>query len=470
MEPSWQFKSGSALEALAAGFRDAGVQFVTNYPGFHSNELTDRLGCVITSINERTAMAIAWGAAAGGMRTVTAFKNVGLNDAADPYLNAQVLAIHAGLVVVVFDDIDDEHSQIRQDSRHYFDFHGGLWFEPMNKQDAYDTALRSFDLSETMQCPVTVRVTNLLCKDTLKSGCYKRIRRDSLPPRPVRTHPIPGEMVVHPITIPAQRDRLATRQLKITELVHLIHPTPQPQTSNSLALTVGHYHDNALPPNSDQYHLRTYPIPERHVEALLAQYREVTVHEHGDPFVYNKVRSLPLGNQLLRYQPMAARKPNRSYHCRSDFEKLFAILRGYPDSVIVGDLGEYTMDPLQSISHCLCYGSAVAVSAGISASRPDRGPIFAVVGDGAFLHWGKSVLAEVLERRLKVTIIVFVNGGCRGTGGQKIPGDLYDIPDTCRVRHVDFTKISMQELQIMVYEAAEHRDLSILFLHQAECN
>ena len=97
--------SPPVIAALAAGFRAGGVTICANHPGFHSHELAAAIGCPVTSRSERAAFAFGWGASLAGARTVVALKNVGLNDAADPFINALFVGCHGGLVVVVFDDI-----------------------------------------------------------------------------------------------------------------------------------------------------------------------------------------------------------------------------------------------------------------------------------------------------------------------------------------------------------------------------
>ncbi len=49
-------------------------------------------------------------------------KHVGLNVAADPFINSALVAIHGGLVVAVADDPGMHSSQNEQDSRFYADF------------------------------------------------------------------------------------------------------------------------------------------------------------------------------------------------------------------------------------------------------------------------------------------------------------------------------------------------------------
>ena len=67
-----------------------------------------------------------------------------------------------GLVVVVLDDWDVEQSQVRQDSRPYADFFPLLWLEPSSVAQAYELARQAPALSEQLESPVVLRVTNLL--------------------------------------------------------------------------------------------------------------------------------------------------------------------------------------------------------------------------------------------------------------------------------------------------------------------
>ncbi len=416
------------IEALAAGLRDGGAAFVANYPGFHSNVLTDLLGCRHTSVNERTAFSMAWGAAAAGSRSVVAFKNVGLSDAADPFLNAQLLGINAGLAVVVFDDIDDEHSQIRQDSRHYFAFHGGLWIEPRTPAEAYDAGRDAFDASERCQCPVVIRLTNLHTRFGRKNGYYI--------PRPpagagAARRPFQRDadrFVVHPSLIPSQQQRKRSRDEAVRRQVEAMHPGDIVQSSDHLAIILGGAPERSVPQEADLLFCRTLPLPEGLLVRLLPRYGQVTVFEHGDPIGATMIAGLRATGAGVARRPLATGHPNRRYHCRGDYEPLFAPIRSRASRIVSGDLGEFTMDARRSIDLCLCYGASVAVGAGAACAAPSDQRVFVISGDGAYLHSGKLALEEAAARGLPMTVIVIDNGGCRGTGGQAIPGQLEPAP------------------------------------------
>ena len=89
-------------------------------------------------------------------------KHVGLNVAADPFINSALVGIHGGLVVAVADDPGMHTSQNEQDSRFYADFARVLCLEPATQQEAYDMTLEAFDLSERFHVPVMVRLVTRL--------------------------------------------------------------------------------------------------------------------------------------------------------------------------------------------------------------------------------------------------------------------------------------------------------------------
>ena len=57
-----------------------------------------------------------------GKRAIVSMKHVGLNVAADPFMNLGVSGVHGGLVIVVADDPGMHSSQNEQDSRCFADF------------------------------------------------------------------------------------------------------------------------------------------------------------------------------------------------------------------------------------------------------------------------------------------------------------------------------------------------------------
>ncbi len=63
------------------------------------------------SSNEKTAMESAIGMSYSGKRTMVMMKHVGLNVAADPFMNSAFTGANGGLIVTVADDLRCIHPE-----------------------------------------------------------------------------------------------------------------------------------------------------------------------------------------------------------------------------------------------------------------------------------------------------------------------------------------------------------------------
>ncbi len=100
------------------------------------------------SSNEKTAMEAALGMSYAGKRAMVAMKHVGLNVAADAFINSAITGVNGGVVVVSADDPSMHSSQNEQDSRFYAKFAVIPFYEPSNQQEAYEMIFDAFELSE----------------------------------------------------------------------------------------------------------------------------------------------------------------------------------------------------------------------------------------------------------------------------------------------------------------------------------
>ncbi len=120
------------VEAIAQGAIDGGMSGIYAYPGTPSTEITEYVQHSKQAIernihrewaaNEKTAMEAALGMSYAGKRTMVCMKHVGLNVAADCFLNAAVTGANGGIIVTVADDPSMHSSQNEQDSRVYGKF------------------------------------------------------------------------------------------------------------------------------------------------------------------------------------------------------------------------------------------------------------------------------------------------------------------------------------------------------------
>jgi indolepyruvate ferredoxin oxidoreductase alpha subunit len=159
-------------EAIALGAIQAGVTVFTGYPGTPSTEILETVvrergeqsGIYVEwSVNEKTALEVAAGAAVSGRRAMVTMKQVGLNVASDPLMNLNYLGVSGALVVVVADDPGPISSQTEQDSRHFGVYSKIAVFDPSSPAEAYAMAVYAFDFSEKYGRPVILRPTTRVC-------------------------------------------------------------------------------------------------------------------------------------------------------------------------------------------------------------------------------------------------------------------------------------------------------------------
>ena len=108
-------------QAVALGAIHAGITGVYAYPGTPSTEITEYIQtselATLRGVhsrwctNEKTAMEAALGVSYVGKRALVCMKHVGLNVAADAFVNSAVTGTNGGLVVLVADDPSMHSSQ-----------------------------------------------------------------------------------------------------------------------------------------------------------------------------------------------------------------------------------------------------------------------------------------------------------------------------------------------------------------------
>lgn len=448
-----------AIEALAHGFIDGGGEIFTNFPGFMSHQLFSALGGTVTSVNEKVAYEVAWGASFGGKRSVTTFKNVGLNDAADPFLNSMLVGVNAGLVLVVFDDVHIKGSQSRQDSRHYFDFFRGLWFEPYFLQNTYDIAYQSFSLSEQFRLPIVLRITNQLL---YQKGEYKRRQRIKKCQSLFYDH---RRFVIHPVNAKFQREALRRKNLAIQDFIDSCYQDERFELKRQNALFVfGCCAAEEKKYQSHKYQkiqLYTYPIPKK-LKEVMASAKSTVVLEQGDEFAYEKIVALSSNKEPIKSNSGVIPDKSSGYIISDNYKKLFLAIKRIHPSFVVGDLGEYTQDTLDTIDACLCFGSSISVGMGgiLAGARP----VISIIGDAAYLHSGKNIIPEAIKRRIPVKAIVICNGGSQGTGGQEIPGDLFYQPKGVEKYILDYKKAKIIDFEKILSKIIKDNRVSVLYV------
>ena len=185
-------------EAIALGAIHAGISGVYAYPGTPSTEITEfiqnnklaqeRNLHSTWCTNEKTAMEAALGMSYAGKRALVCMKHVGMNVAADAFVNSAITGVNGGLVVLAADDPSMHSSQNEQDSRFYGKFAMLPILEPSNQQEAYDMMHDAYTLSEELKLPVLMRVVTRLAHSRAGVKVGEVGEENQLNPDSERTH------------------------------------------------------------------------------------------------------------------------------------------------------------------------------------------------------------------------------------------------------------------------------------------
>jgi indolepyruvate ferredoxin oxidoreductase, alpha subunit len=455
-------------EAVALGAVHAGISSAYGYTGTPATEILEfllrfeaqhRRPHAAWCANEKSALEAALGTCFAGRRALACMKHVGLNVAADPFVNAALVALHGGLVVAVADDPGMHSSQNEQDSRFYADFARVLCLEPATQQEAYDMARDAFDLSERFRVPVLLRLVTRLAHS--RSAVEPGIPRGECG---IRRAPARNSWILLPGNARRQWRELLERQPAMEEWsegsrYHQL--TLNPGHPGLGVITTGiarNYYRECLPAletRPSHLHIGACPLPLGRVRQLAAHVERILVLEDGYPFVERRIRGaipprvaisgrmsgdVPASGELtpdvvrealgIPKHPaphpvglgLPARAPQLCQGCPHGhaFHALRAALEGNPGAMVTADIGCYTLGalpPYSAIDSCVCMGASIGMARG--AAEAGVHPVVAVIGDSTFLHSGIAPLMDAAACDADMTVLILDNRAVAMTGAQE---------------------------------------------------
>lgn len=422
-----------AVDAVVDGLKQGGAARVYNFPGYHSHEIAAGIGMQHISLNERVAYSQAFGASLAGQRSVVAFKNVGLNVAADAFLHSIIAGVNAGLVVVVTDDTFVDGSQEFQDSRHYFDFYGGLWLEPATPQEAYDFASSAFDLSEHLDVPVVIRLTGQYfdTDDSYNAHTTKRVLPKAQDPE---SFPNPKKHIVHPYYFKEQEEELSQKRTRIGEYIDESTQMGSFDHADGVIVVGAAEHDMT---NVDVLRINTLPLPDGVIRAFIDEHKNITVYEDGDAYVHEKIVGYSEHGNIKR-----GLQKERGVRTRfvkwPHYSEIFTVIKNtLGQERIAGDITQFTVETTDTIGAALSLGVSVGTAIGMADAA---GRAYAIAGDTSLLHEGKGIIEEAKIRKANVGVIIIDNGMSWCTGGQQPVDDISSVLESCSSWTVDLRK------------------------------
>ena len=299
------------VEAIAQGAIDSGISGVYAYPGTPSTEITEYIQNSKEAIarnvhrawaaNEKTAMESALGMSYAGKRALVCMKHVGMNVAADCFMNAAITGANGGLVVTAADDPSMHSSQNEQDSRVYGKFAFVPVLEPSNQQEAYEMTRYGFALSETVGSPVLMRITTRLAHS--RAGVETH---DSLPENHLHLPEDKRQFVLLP-AIARKRYKLLLE--KQADFVKASEQSPFNQyidgSDKSLGIIACGITYNYLLENFDGgciypvVKVSQYPLPRKMIKRLLRECKQILVLEEGYPVVEEMLKGYPGQDNIM---------------------------------------------------------------------------------------------------------------------------------------------------------------------------
>lgn len=512
-------------EAIALGAIHAGISGVYAYPGTPSTEITEfiqnnklaqeRNLHSTWCTNEKTAMEAALGMSYAGKRALVCMKHVGMNVAADAFVNSAITGVNGGLVVLAADDPSMHSSQNEQDSRFYGKFAMLPILEPSNQQEAYDMMNDAYTLSEELKLPVLMRVVTRLAHSRAGVKVGEVGEENQLNPDSERTHWV---------LLPAiARNQYAALIKKQEQLEKVSRKSPynglenfNPDSSYEfgiIACGIGYNYVKECDTDDSPVPIlkvSQYPLPAEEIQKMADCCKYILVVEDGQPFVEEQVKALlssdytvkgrltgdlprtgeltpdNVGNAIgwatkspfVTPQVVMPRPPALCQGCghRDVYDALNKVAAEYPGARIFGDIGCYTLGalpPFRAIDSCVDMGASITMAKGAA----DAGvfPAISVIGDSTFTHSGMTGLLDAVNDKANITIIISDNLTTAMTGGQDSAGTnkfeaiclgLGVEPEHVRVV-VPLPK-NMEEITRIIREEIEYKGVSVI-IPRREC-
>lgn len=509
-------------EAIALGALHAGIKGVYAYPGTPSTEITEFIQKSPLAAergihsswctNEKTAMEAALGMSYAGRRAIVCMKHVGLNVAADAFVNSAITGVNGGLIVIVADDPTMHSSQNEQDSRFYGKFSLMPILEPSSQQEAYRMMAHGFELSEREKLPVLLRVTTRMAHS--RAAVEVADTPQELQALPYAKDP--SSWVLLPANARRQYISLIGKQTVLEQAASAYNRLEKDGTEKKpgiIACGIGYNYVKEAEAGKGGYHIlkvSQYPLPKDKIRELAACSSEILVVEDGQPFVEEQVPGIlgagyvvkgrltghlprtgeltpdcvaaAMGKASQRYfdtpKNLVPRPPALCQGCghRDVYNALNEVVKEYPDARVFADIGCYTLGalpPFRAIDSCVDMGASITMAKG--AADAGLFPAIAVIGDSTFTHSGMTGLLDAVNDRANITVVISDNLTTAMTGGQDSAGTnkfeticlgLGVEPEHVRVV-VPLPK-NMEEITRTIREEIEYNGVSVI-IPRREC-
>jgi indolepyruvate ferredoxin oxidoreductase alpha subunit len=471
-------------EAICRGALEAGVQFVSTYPGTPASEIGNIFFDLTKnkngkglyfefSTNEKVAMEAGMGASFSGLKTLVAMKNFGLNVCIDSLLPFVYTGTKGPTVIIVADDPSCHSSaQSEENTRPIAYLSHVPILEPSDPQECKDFVKLGFKLSEQFKIPVIIRTVTRVAHQKMPVRLDKMERSNKK---------IAGKFVKNPrqfITLPP---RVLEMKKELLEKIDNIRDFSERSPLNKIEKTskspqIGIitsgisylYTKEALAEFNVSFPVLKlgffYPLPEEKIKSFIKGLKKVLVVEELEPFLENEVERLAkeancklevIGKKLIteigEMRPefvfsAVAKLAHKKYSLPKKIQvtvpkRLPQLCPGCPYWSVVsaikkavdpnkvifgGEIGCYMLfgnPPVSMQDYLFCMGSSIGIGHGIKKATGGQ-KLIAFVGDSSFFHAGIPALINTVFNKSNPLIVILNNGTTAMTGHQPHPASV----------------------------------------------
>jgi indolepyruvate ferredoxin oxidoreductase alpha subunit len=474
-EPFAEIMMGNT--ALVRAMIEAGTRVISSYPGSPTPEIADAIRSIPRqerpfyfefSTNEKVALELAFGAAVNGYLSTVFFKSVGLNVAADSFVQLNHMNIIGGMVVVLGDDPGVNSSQNEQDNRHLALLSYTPVFEPASPSEVYTYYKEAARLAADKKMAVILRMTTHVCHAKEKiavAGWLPKVQDDA-----PRFDPANGPYIPIAAGVPPMKRRALQRLAEVADHpgVSQLHRIVDCGNRDRGVITMGLPFLSLMdvlercPEKPDVLKLGVvWPLPAQVIAGFLETHREVKILEELDDIIEKEIKSIAfdrgipvriigkarLEDWIGEYTPdkvgavlehtwpdmvpehapvaapppyVAQRPPQMCPGCghRSAFHAIRKALAA--TDITVADIGCHTLGflpPYEMGQLLLCMGAATAIGSGLSLFNATR-RVVTFLGDSTFFHAGLPGIINAVFNKHRLTMILMENGTTAMTGHQ----------------------------------------------------
>ena len=509
-------------EAIARGAFEAGVRFASAYPGTPSTEIVENIAkykediVAQWAVNEKVALESAIGASIAGARSIAAMKHVGLNVAADPLFTYSYMGVNGGTVIITADEPGMHSSQNEQDNRNYARFAKIPLLEPATSQEAKDMVKVAFEISETFDTPVLIRVTTRVCHSKGVVECSNREAYEIK--KYIRNIP-------KTVTVPAfgrlRRIEVEKRMKKLKEFSNTTDLNYYEINDTKIGIVASgmcvNFAKEVFREKVSYMKLGfTNPMPIDKIKEFATKVDKIYVIEENDPIIEEELKAnqiecigkdvLPAYGELtpdvIRKKILNEEKETIEFNESLVIPRPPGLCAGCPhrgffyeigkrkNIVISGDIGCYSLgfaSPYNATDFIICMGASISAGHGaqtvFNMNKDNETRLINVIGDSTFFHSGITSLLNTVYNKGNSITVILDNRITGMTGHQQNPGTGFtlqgdetkeiDIPTLVKACGVENIKLvnpnNLEEVNEALDCALENEDSPSVIITRWPC-